>query len=297
MTDKTIPTALPAQGLVLLALLMLVWGASWPIMKIAAEGMPIIAFRAVAGLSGGLTLMVLAKLGGHSWQVPRQIRKTLVVAAFFNITCWLFFSALGLTLMPSGHAAVVAYTMPLWAFIISIPLLGEKPRAANWIGLGFGLTAVGVLAARGWTAFGEAPWGVVVMLGGAVLWGLGTVLNKRAAWPMPMIVVTAWQVILGTIPMILLVPLEFAELVWPPLDVVLATAYSGVIGLAIGFWTWFRIIEMVPAPVASVSVLVVPGAGLICGALILGEDFGASEIVALGCLIAALVTVMPRSRK
>ena len=266
-------------------------------MKIAAEGMPIFTFRAVAGLGGGAALMLMARLGGHSLHVPRQIRKTLVIAAFFNITCWLFFSALGLTLMPSGHAAVVAYTMPLWAFAIAIPMLGEQPRLAHWIRLAFGLTAVGVLAGRGWSAFGEAPWGIVVMLGGAVLWGFGTVLNKRAAWPMPMIVVTAWQIVLGSLPLALLTPLDFGELVWPPLDVVLATAYSGLIGLAVGFWAWFRIIDMVSAPVAALSVLVVPGAGLVCGALILGEDFGLAEIAALACLIAALVTVMPKAGK
>jgi len=289
--------SLPARGLLLLALLTVVWGASWPIMKIAAEGMPIITFRAVAGVSGGAALMLIAKIYGYSWHVPREIRKPLVIASFFNITCWLFFSALGLTLMPSGHAAVVAYTMPLWAFVISIPLLGQHPRPLQWLGLFFGLTAVAVLAARGWSQFGEAPWGVVVMLSGAVLWGLGTVLNKRIVWPIPMMVVTGWQVVLGTIPMVLLTPLEFADLVWPPMDVVLATAYSGLIGLGVGFWTWFRIIDMVPAPVAAISVLVVPGAGLICGALILGENFGATEITALGCLVAALVTVMPRAAK
>lgn len=263
-------------------------------MKIAAEGMPIMTFRAVAGLSGGAALMLMAKLGGHSWHVPRGLRRRLAVVAFFNISCWLFFSALALTLMPSGHAAVVAYTMPLWAFVISIWMLDEQPRATHWIGLAFGLIAVGVLAARGWSQIGAAPWGVVVMLVGAVMWGFGTVLNKRRAWPIPMIVVTGWQVVLGSIPMALLTPLDFAELVWPPLDVALAVAYSGLVGLAVGFWAWFRIVDMVPAPVAAISVLVVPAAGLVSGALILGEDFGASEIIALGCLIAALVTVMPR---
>ena len=294
MTDKPVATSLPAQGLILLAILTLIWGASWPIMKVAVEGMPIFTFRSVSGIGGGLVLMLIAKLSGYSLAIPRAIWKPLVLASFFNITCWMLFSAIALTLIPSGHAAVVAYTMPVWAFVFSIPMLGEKARKVQWLGLVLGMTAVAVLAARGWSVLGEAPWGVLVMAGGAVLWAIGTVLNKRTEWPMPIMVVTCWQILLGTLPMALMMAFEVDDLVMPTPIVAAAVAFSGLIGMAVGFWTWFRIIEMVPAPVAALSVLVVPAAGLVFGALLLGENFGYTEIIALGCLMAALATVLPK---
>lgn len=266
-------------------------------MKVAAEGLPIFTFRTISALGSGVVLLIIARLSGHSLSIPRRVWPGLCVSAFLNITVWLLCSAYALTLIPSGHAGVIAYTMPLWAFIIAIPVLGEKPLLRQWLALVLGLTAVGVLAARGWQELGAVPWGAAVMVFGAASWAAGTVSIKKINWRTPLIVVTGWQFVVGGIPMALVMSGDVGKLYWPPIDVVLATAYSTLIALAFGFWIWFRVVDMVPATMATLSTLAIPGLSILAGALMLGETIGSAEIIALALIVAALVTVQGRASK
>ena len=73
---------------------------------------------------------------------------------------------------------------------------------------------------------------------------------------------------------------------------VLAVVYTVVLALGFGFWAWFKIVEMVPASVASLSVLAIPAIGVASGGFILGEVIGMTEIIALALLLGALATVV-----
>ncbi len=287
---------LPVQGLLFLAALTLIWGASWPIMKIAAEGLPVFTFRAISALGCGSCVMAIAYLSGRSLRLPRRIWRPMLLIALMNATGWLYLSALALTLMPSGHAAMIAYTMPLWAFIIGIPVMGDRPKLSHWLGLAMGISAVGVLTARGWTEIGEAPWGAIAMLGSAVLWAGGTVTVKKVDWGIPMIVVVGWQFTLGGIPLLAAALGDIGILHWPTTEVVWATIFSTFVALGLGYWLWFRIVELVPVSVSSISVLAVPAVGLASSALILSEPIGPTELVALALVIGALITVVPKPK-
>ena len=64
--------------------------------------------------------------------------------------------------------------------------------------------------------------------------------------------------------------------------------------MVLGFWAWFRLVSLVPAGVASLSVIAVPVVGMTSGALLLGEEIGWREGAALVLVVGALATVMPR---
>ncbi|MBT4085563.1 MAG: EamA family transporter [Alphaproteobacteria bacterium] len=289
---SNVDTRLPLKGLLLLIGLTLVWGASWPIMKIAVEGMPIFVYRFISAFGCGVFLLTLTRMTGRSLALPRRLWLPILAMAIINVTLFLYFSAVALQIMPSGHASVMAYTMPLWVFLIGIPVLGDRPRPAQWLGLALGLGAIAVLMLKGWSTLGEAPMGIILMGAGAICWATGTVIMKKMDWQKPMSFVVGWQFLIGSVPFIPLMWNDLATLVWPGTKVALAVSYTLVLALAFGFWAWFRIIEMVPASVASLSVLAIPAIGVVSGALILDETIGVTELTALALLLGALATVV-----
>jgi drug/metabolite transporter (DMT)-like permease len=287
-------THLPAQGLLLLALLTLIWGTNWPVMKIAATAMPILLVRTVCAFGTGI--LVLAIAGASRLRVglsPTEWR-WIVPVAVFNATGWLYLTALSLTYTTSGHTSVAAYTMPLWVFLIGAIFLGERPTAGKWVGLGLGSAAIAILFARNLDA-GIGDWrGIVAMLGGAISWAIGTILMKRVAWTSPTVVIVGWQFFLGGLPLAVLAIPEYPALADVSATTYAAIAYTVAVGIVLAYFLWFRIVQMVPAWVASLSVLAVPAVGLVSGAVMLGEPLGFAEWTALGLLVAGVSTVLPR---
>ena len=166
-------------AMLLLGVAALAWGASWPAMKIVVSQMPIYSFRVLTAWGGGAMVLLIAWLMGNSLRLARRDIGPALVAGLFNITGWLYFTALGLTMLPAGRATVLAYTMPLWAFLAAMLLTGERITARRLIALGFGLGAVLVLGGDDLIRLGAAPLGVLATLAAAASWGLGTVVQKK----------------------------------------------------------------------------------------------------------------------
>ena len=62
-----------------------------------------------------------------SLQFATSTTAPLIFAAALNITLWHVLSALGIRMMGSGQASIIAYTMPLWASMLSMIFIGEPP--------------------------------------------------------------------------------------------------------------------------------------------------------------------------
>jgi drug/metabolite transporter (DMT)-like permease len=104
---------------------------------------------------------------------------------------------------------------------------------------------------------------------------------------------TGWLMLLGGLPIVVaavwLAPDSFhTHSFWPNFGVI----YNGFISFIFCYWAWFRILDMVPAAVASLSTLMIPVVGVFSGMLVLGEVPQWNDILALLLVIAALATVL-----
>lgn len=288
------PTRLPARGLLLLVLLTLIWGNSWPLTKVAIDEIPIFVVRGLCGIGGGALVLVLAVLAGQSLRLDATERRWILPAALFNATLWLYFTGLALSYITAGHTAIAAYTFPLWLFLISTVALRETPSLGKWIGLALGMCAVGILLFRNLNMI-EGDWrGIAAMMVAAFSWAVGTVLMKKIPWQAPTLVLVGWQFLLGGIPLIVLAIPDFVTMERASVLAWTGTAYATLLGVSAAYWLWFKIVDMVPAWVASLSVLAVPAVSLVIGALALGEPLGWMEVTALLLLVAGISTVLPR---
>jgi drug/metabolite transporter (DMT)-like permease len=283
----------PLLAPALLVGLALGWGVNWPIMKIGLAEIPPWTYRGWTTLIAGITLLGIVRISGKVPVPAPDEWRGLALASLFNVTGWNIFVAYGVMLVASGHAALLAYTMPLWTVLISWLFLRERISGRAWLALALGLAGIVTLLQRSFTAIDAAPLGGLLCLLAAVSWSIGTLIMKRRTTNVPVLALTGWQLILGALPMLALLPVvEGIQFPQASREAWLAAASTTFISLAFCYVVWFQMVRLLPATVASISVLLVPMVGTVAGALLLDEPFGARELLAMGFIGCALVLVL-----
>ena len=283
----------PASIVWVLVALTLGWGFNWPMIKLALSEIPVLAFRSFCLLGGAAGLFAIATYARLPLRVPRGQWPRLLAIGLFNLTLWNLCTAYGIGYMSSGRAAILAYTMPLWGVLLSAWLLGERLTARRILGVSLGMGAMLLLMSSELQAVQSAPKGTLLMMGAALSWAIGTVLMKRYPVDLPVTALTAWQLLLGGIP-IYAAALAFDIDKLQPLTLgpALALTYNIVVAFVFCHWAWFKIVTSVPVGVSSLSSLMVPVVGVFSGMLVLSEAPRWQDFAALGLVMLALATVM-----
>lgn len=284
---------LPRQLWWLLAGLTFAWGFNWTAMKVALEAVSPWTFRTLCLGFGSAVLFLALRMGRQRLAVPRGNWPRLALLAFFNITCWNVLIAFGMTMIPSGRAAILAYTMPALAIPLSVWVLGERLNARKLAGLALGMAGLVLLLGEALLGLGRAPVGSLLVLGAAASWALGVVLQKRYPVGMPAGPYSAWIMLLGGVPIFGCALLfdEFTALrgvgLWPALGIL----YNVLVAFAWAHWAWIKLATSVSVTVFSLSMLVIPLVGVLSGMLFLGERPSWPEYAALVLVLASLFSV------
>jgi len=289
---------LPARLWWLLASLTLAWGFNWTAMKLALAEVPPWIFRSLCLGLGSAVLFLVLRLGGQRIPLPRGQWLRISVLALLNITGWNMLVAFGLTMIPSGRASILAYTMPVLAIPLSVWLLGERLTVAKAIGLALGLAGLALLLGEGYAALGAAPLGTLLVLGAAASWALGAVLQKKYPIAMAAGPYTAWIMLLGGVPIfigaaLLEDPRSLAHL---GAGAIFGIVYNVLVAFAFAHWAWIKLATSVSVTVFSLSILIIPVVAVLGGMVFLGERPSAAELAALGLVLASLATVVMPAR-
>jgi drug/metabolite transporter (DMT)-like permease len=297
VADARVPVG---RALLPVAVLTLVWGCNWPILKLGVTELAPLTFRTYTIALAGLGLLAIAKLGGESVAVPRRMWGLVALLAFFNITAWNALVLFGLQQMPAGRSAILAYTMPVWATVIATLVLSEPLGKRKAFGLALGMAGMLVLLGDDLANIERRPFAALMILGAAVTWACGTVLLRKHKPAIPQNTLTGWMMIVGWAPIALAAPWFDAQ--WlsqiPTLSGTawFAILYNIFMAGTIAHWAWFTLARTLPVAVSSLSSLPVPVVGVFGGMLVLGERPGWPEWTALALVLAALVAVMWPSR-
>jgi drug/metabolite transporter (DMT)-like permease len=266
-----------------LAITSVGWGFNWPVTKYLLGELPPLTLRGVTGVIGACLLAALALARGQSLKVSPKLWPRLMLAALLNVTGWMVLMGLALLWLPASEAALIAYTMPVWASMLAWPVLGERPTLLRSISLVMAFAGLAaIMGGNGITASSAKLPGIIMALAGAIGFALGTVLAKKLPLPLPPIPAAAWQIGLGCFPVAaagLLIETTHLEAVtqlgWWLL------IYSTVIQFCVAYVSWFAALERLPASVAAIGTMAVPVIGVVASALALHEPLGIPQIVAL----------------
>ena len=289
---------LPARLWWLLGALTLAWGFNWTAMKLALAELPPWTFRSLCLGLGSAVLFLALRLGGQRIPWPRGQWGRLWVLALLNITGWNMLVAYGLTMIASGRASILAYTMPVLAVPLSVWLLGERLAAPKALGLALGVAGLALLLGEAYKAIGAAPLGSLLALGAAASWALGAVLQKKYPVAMPAGPYTAWLMLLGGLPIFAgALALEHpGTIAHIGSGALFGIAYNVLIAFAFAHWAWIKLATSVSVTVFSLSILIIPVVAVLSGVVFLGERPGTAEVAALVLVLASLATVLVPSR-
>jgi drug/metabolite transporter (DMT)-like permease len=275
---------------VFLAITSVGWGLNWPANKYLLSELPPLTLRGGTGVIGAALLVLLALVRRQSLRVPSEMWPRLVVAGLLNVTAWMVLMGLALVYLPASEAALIAYTMPVWASALAWPVLGERPtpmRALALVMAFAGLAAI--MGGNGLAATMEKLPGIIMALCGSVGFAVGTILAKRWPLQMPPIASAAWQIGIGCAPValagVLLETTHFeavTRLGWVVL------IYSTVVQFCIAYVSWFAALARLPASVAAIGTMAVPVIGVVASAIALHEPLGAGQIAALVLTLVAV---------
>ncbi|HEX7629904.1 MAG TPA: DMT family transporter [Candidatus Methylomirabilis sp.] len=285
----------PPQLLWLLVGLTLGWGLNWPIMKLVIREMAPMHFRTMCLVGGAVGLFSLARMSGLPIRVPAGQWPRLVALGLVNMTGWNILAIYGVSLMASGRAAILGYTMPAWGVLISAWLLGEPLTRRRAFGVGLGIVGVLVLMGNEVQAVGRSPVGALCMILAALTWAMATVMFKR--WPvdLPTSSLTAWQMVIGVVP-ILAIALAVERGPFTPfalsLWTMLGSFYNVLVAFVFCYWAWTKIAIQAPVGVSSLAVMMVPVVGVFSGVLVLGETPHWQDYAALVLVVGSLATVL-----
>ena len=282
-------TAIPRRALILLVVLTLVWGTNWPLFPFAVREVSVWTFRAVSVLFAGLFLLAIARLRGQSLVIPRRHWATIATATFFYLVVWNIASTYSAILIPSGQSAVLGFTMPLWAALIAWAVLGERLSGRMLLAIGLGSLGVALLMVRSFSAYAQAPLGLVLGLTAGLGWAIGTLILKRRGVDVPATVLTGWQLLITALP-IGVGALILGDHQWfvPSWTTILVIAYITLVPMSIGNVSWFSIVGLLPTNVAGLSSILVPVVAMISGAIVHGEPLGPLQWLAMACCVGAL---------
>ncbi|MDA9505095.1 multidrug DMT transporter permease [Bradyrhizobium sp. CCBAU 11386] len=294
MLDSTRPGLRPRiapAGLMFLAITSVGWGFNWPATKFLLAELPPLTLRGVTGVLGAILLAALALVRGDSLKVAREIWPRLLIAGLLNVTGWMVLMGLALLWLPASEAALIAYTMPVWASLIAWPVLGERPTVLRTVALVMAFAGLAsIMGGNGFAASEAKLPGIVMALAGAAGFALGTVLSKKYPIRLPPITAAAWQIGAGCLPVAiagLLLETTHLSLVTPVGWLLLV--YSVVGQFCIAYVSWFAALARLPASVAAIGTMAVPVIGVVASAIALGEPLGAGQIAALIFTLAGVV--------
>jgi drug/metabolite transporter (DMT)-like permease len=273
------------------------WALNWPAMKILLREWPPLFSRGVAGIVASLLLVVVARCSGERIVIPRRLLPRVLLAATTNVFAWMGFSTMSMKWLSVSEAALLVYTMPIWAMLFAWPILSRRPSAEGFVSLGLGLAGVVVLlSGQGFTFDSGKLAGILFALLAAVMFALGTVIT-RTPIPVPPITLVAWQVGIGCAPMaiagLLIEHPDFHALDSAGRAVMI---YMTLVPMAVCYLAWFATLRRLPPEVASIGMLLVPIMGIAAAALSLGEPLGFREIAAMALTLSGVALALKRKR-
>ncbi|MCC6608569.1 MAG: EamA family transporter [Burkholderiales bacterium] len=289
----------PPQLIGLLLLLTLGWGFNWPMMKLALTELAPMHFRAWCLAGGAIGLFAIARVNRLSMRVPDGQWGRLTAIALVNMTCWNIFVIYGIPLLPSGRAAILGYTMPVWSVPLSVWLLKEPLTGRRLLGMTIGLAGMLTLLGGEVHAVGRAPLGALLLVAAAITWALGTIMIKR--WPvgLPVSSFTAWQMTIGGIPILataLFVEPGSFNLLGLSAGPLFATLYNIFVAFIFCFWAWMKIARTASVGASSIAVLMTPVVGVFSGMAVLGERPSWLDYLALVLVSLSIATVLVPQR-
>lgn len=294
--------SLDRRQLVLLVLLTLVWGLNWPVMKLGVSGWPQdprtyppLTFRALSMLLGLPVLGAALLWLKVPFRVGREHRAELAQLTLANMLVWHVVIIVALRQLSSGRAAILGYTMPIFAALWGAVLFGDRLGGRQTFGVAAAALGVALLLKSEFTRLAGAPLAAAAVVVAAAVWGYGTHRLRRSTVPLALLTIVFWMTAATAVVMaVLAFVLERDAWRWPAPHVWFAVLYNAVGVFGFAHAAWFFLARTLPPVASGISVMLIPVLGTFSGAWILGEALHWQDWAAMVAMVVAIAAVLLR---
>jgi drug/metabolite transporter (DMT)-like permease len=272
-----------------MALQSIFLGYNWVVMKQGlhySDPWPFTALR--CGLGAVALFMVLALL--RRPMRPTQIGLTMLLGllqttGMIGLLMWALQSG------AAGRVSALVYTMPFWTLVLSWALLSERITGLRWLAVVFSLA--GLVLVLDPAHLGGTLQSKLLAIGAGISWALSAIVAKkiRARGPTDVINLTAWQMLYGSIPIIIIAVFVHSRSISWTGGFIGALAYNVIPATALAWALWLYVLQVLPTGVAGISTLATPVIGIGSAALVLHEHVTGMEGAGMACIIAALLVL------
>jgi drug/metabolite transporter (DMT)-like permease len=298
--------AKPARWKILLAfaIIYLVWGSTFLAIRVGVQEVPPLILAGLRFFVAGIAMYAWLRATGTPAPTRRQwVGASLLGGLIFVIDygC-LFWAELR---VPSGIAAVVLATIPVFITLFEVALKSIRLSAALALSLVLGIAGVAVLMSNSFS-LGQAPidrLGAAALLFGSFTWSIATVITERTPLPKSKPMSSATQMLAGGAQLFVVSALsgEFSRfhpraVSW---NAWLALAYLIVAGSIIGFTAYVWLLHYESPTRVGTYAYVNPVIAVILGYFFAGEALGARTILGTLLVLVSVVAIamVPKSRK
>ncbi|NEU29556.1 DMT family transporter [bacterium LRH843] len=275
----------------LMILLCVIWGFNWIVMKSAVDYFPPVMFSVLRFTLGSLILLAicyykkvpLPKKGDWKWYAICGLLQTAYV---FTI------NQQALLYLDAGLTSLIGFTMPFWFAILAHFFVGERLNSVKVTALVMGITGLFFVLEVNplqfeWT--GITLLAQLLVLSGSVAWAVSNIIVKKVLQKNDKLQFTTYQMLIGSAALFIYSLLfERGQTITWSMNSILLILFAGAVASAFAFVLWFYLLERGEGGKASLSLLLVPMIGIICGWLFLGETIHLVSIIGMVLIISGI---------
>lgn len=275
------------------------WGGTYLGMKIGIETIPPFMLAGFRFSLAGIILYVYAKLRGAANPTFENWKTSGIIAAMLllggnGVVCW------AEQTVPSGIAALLIATVPLWIIIIGF-FSKDRVRHSkgSLVGVGLGLVGIGILVLPNFfdQQSGTAidPVGLLAIIFAAFSWSVGSMYSRSVRQHDSALLSNGMQMILGGIFLLItaffLNEFEGFQLQQVSLRSIIGFSYLVVFGSIIAFSAFIWLLKNAEPLWVSTYAFVNPIVAVFLGYLLVGEVLGLNSMISAAVIIVSVVII------
>lgn len=280
---------------------VLIWGINFTAVKYAVTAMAPLAFNAVRfALATVATFAVLwwqarGGRGREVFRVPVRDLGRIILLGVAGHGVYQVLFATGVAHTAPGNASLIMATSPIWVAVLGYLLRIERINRLMALGIIISFAGIALLVTGGGKLSFESRnlLGDFLILGCAMLWAVYTTGSKPLLARYSPLELTAWTMLAGDIPLILVSLPQIAGQDWSAVSplVWVALVYSAVFAVTVGYVFWSRSVQRVGNARTAVYSNLTPIIAILFAWVTLGDRLGPLQLLGgLIVLVGLLVT-------
>lgn len=283
-------------AIVLLVVLSAIWGASYPLIKIAVTGISPLTLAALRISLAAALLQCIVAVRGETSFTPSQIPwRTMMGIAFWGYALPYSLLAWSEQHISSGEAAILLATIPLLT-LLQRGLAFDRSHLHWLLALVPGFCGIVILVGPGvLLGNGSTTGGSLVAFAASASFARALLMTSRLPPTSPMVLAASLLSFAAALLWPIAVAIEQPWLLSPSAEAIAAVLFLGSVGTALALTIYLKLISIAGAPFAALNNYLAPVSALAIGSVMLSEAITQAQILSVG-LIFLSIFAMARTR-